>query len=122
MSFFTAAHIAELRAVQESVMTDTCTISDGAHKVAEQGQEWTPRGASVACGVSSLAQAIQTGQVTIVPDLPGNQPSFVFAFPYDTTGIEQGDRITWNGDVYEVRSVEEPGTYPMQLQVVAVRR
>ena len=57
MSFFTAAHIAELRAVQESVMTDTCTISDGAHKVG-QGQEWTPRGASVACGVSSLAQAI----------------------------------------------------------------
>ena len=121
MSFFTAAQIAELRAVQESVMTDTCTISDGAHKVG-QGQEWTPRGASVACGVSSLAQAIQTGQVTIVPDLPGNQPLFVFAFPYDTTGIEQGDRITWNGDVYEVRSVEEPGTYPMQRQVVAVRR
>jgi hypothetical protein len=118
----TAADIAALRAVQESAMIDTCTISDPSHKSTPPGQQWTARASAVACGVSSLSQAIQSGQVTIVPDLGPNEPAFVFALPVTVAPIKQGARITWNGGTYEVRSVDLPGSYAMQVQVVAVLR
>lgn len=122
MGFFTAAQLSELRAVQESTFADTCTIADPSHKTGLQGQQWTARAASVACGVSSLSQAIQTGQVTILPDLAANETAFVFGLPTTAAPIAQGARITWNGETYEVRSVELPGTYGLQVQVVAVQR
>lgn len=122
MTFFTDDDIADLRAVQESTMIDSCTISDPRHKTGAQGQEWIARGSAVACGVSSLSQAIQTGQLTIIPDLPANERAFVVALPITAAPIKQGARIGWDGRTLEVRSVEEPGTYAMQVQVVAVQR
>lgn len=122
MTILTAADVAALRAVQEAAMVDTCTISDPSHKSTPPGQQWTARASSVPCGVSSLSAAIQTGQVTIVPDLGPNEPAFVFALPTTAAPIKQGARIGWNGGTYEVRSVELPGSYPMQVQVVAVQR
>lgn len=117
----TDADVAELRAVQESTFVDTCTISDPSHKTSGGGQEWTLRG-TVNCGVSSLSQALQTGTVVFDPGLGPNETAFVFALPVSVAPIKQGARIGWDGDTYEVRSVEEPGSYPMQVQVVAVRR
>jgi len=122
MSFFTPAQVAELRAEQESTFADTCTIADPSHKASGGGQQWTTRAGTFACGVSSLSQAIQTGQLTIVPDLPGDETAFVFALPVTVAPIKQAARIGWKGATYEVRTVEEPGSYPMQVQVVAVRR
>jgi hypothetical protein len=120
MSFFTAAQLTELRAVQESTFADSCVISDPSHKSGQQGQQWTAR-AAVACGVSSLSQAIQTGQVTIMPALGPDEKMFVFAFPTSVAPIVQGARIAWDGDTYEVRNVDLPGTYGLQVQVMAVR-
>lgn len=122
-----AADIEELRELQESTFIDSCTISDPSHKTAAYGQEWTERDDPVACAVSSLAQAIATGQVVIVPDLPGDEVVRVFALPVSAAPIKQGARIDWSGEesanhYYEVRTTEEPGSYAMQLQVIAVRR
>jgi hypothetical protein len=121
MTFFTAAQLSELRAVQESAFADTCTIADPSHKTGQQGQQWTARASSVACGVSSLSQAIQSGQVSIMPSLGPDEKVFVFGFPTTVAPITQGARITWDGDIYEVRSVDLPGTYGLQVQVMAVR-
>ena len=85
--------IADLRAIQESTMIDSCTISDPRHKTGAQGQEWVARGSAVACGVSSLSQAIQTGQLSIIPDLPATERAFVVALPITAAPIKQGARI-----------------------------
>ncbi len=125
MTFFTPAEVAELRALQESTFADTCLLSDPRHKTSAQGQEWIERGV-FPCGVSSLSQAIQTGQITYVPDMPANAIARVFALPVSAGPIEPGARVCWTGDTnsehfYEVRTVELPGSYPMQVSVVAVR-
>lgn len=126
MTLLTAGEIAELRVVQESAMPDTCTISDPAHKSGEQGQEWTLRGGSVVCGVSSLSQAFASNQISYVPDFGPNQVVRVFALPITVAPIDQGARIDWSGEqsadhYYVVRTVELPGSYAMQVSAVAVR-
>lgn len=106
-------------------MTDTCTIADPSHKSAGGGQQWVTRAGTVKCGVSSLSQALQSGQITFVPDMASNVVTRVFALPHNTA-IEQGARIWWSGEAslnhyYEVRSVELPGSYAMQVSAIAVR-
>jgi hypothetical protein len=118
----TPAEVQELRAVQESAMAETCVIRDPSHKSSGKGQEWSSPGRTVICGVSSLAQAMQSGLVIAVPDLIGNESAFVFALPVTAAPVEQGARIEWAGHSHEVRSVELPGTYAMQVQAVGVRR
>lgn len=122
MEILTADDVAELRAIQEAAMVDTCVIRDPSHKSMGQGQQWAAPGRTVKCGVSSLAQAIQSGQLTIVPDLPGNEPAFVFALPVTEATLKQAALIEWAGHGHEVRSVELPGSYAMQVQAVGVRR
>lgn len=117
-----AEKVARLKVRQESAMVDTCVIRDPAHKTSGQGQQWSSPGRTVICGVSSLAQAMQSGLAIAVPDLIGNESAFVFALPVAAAPIQQGARIEWGGHSHEVRSVELPGTYPMQVQVVGVRR
>jgi hypothetical protein len=65
---------------------------------------------------------MQSGLVIAVPDLIGNESAFVFALPVTAAPVEQGARIEWGGHSHEVRSVELPGTYAMQVQAVGVRR
>lgn len=122
MTFFSDADIADLQAVQDSALADTCTISDARHKTGAPGQEWIARSSAVACGVSSLSQALQTGTVAVMPDLPGNEPVWIVALPMSVLPLIQGSRIGWDGRTLEVRTVERPGTYGLQVQVVAVER
>lgn len=121
MSFFTPAEIAELREVQESTFVDLCVItnpeqvSDG-----ESGyvSDWISQGA-VACGVSSPSQAAASGLPIL--DIGSDERQMIFGFPVGTV-IAAEWTITWKGREFQVSSLQEPGTYDMQVTAIGLER
>lgn len=119
--FLSAADIAELRAVQELAFQDTCTVktatasSDGSSGYTH---DWSTE-TEVACGVSSPSRAAQTGLPIL--DTGADERQMVFSLPVDTF-VRQGDVIVWNDRDFEVTSLEEPGTFAMQLTVNGLER
>jgi hypothetical protein len=121
VSFLSAADLAELRAVQELAFQDTCTVRTArANADGNSGytHDWTTE-TTVACGVSSPSRATQTGLPIL--DTGSDERQMVFSLPVDTA-ISQGDRLVWNGRVFEITSLEEPGTFAMQLTAIGLER
>lgn len=116
MSILSAADIAELRAVQEATFIDTCTIVSATE--ANASHTWNGE-LDVICGVSSPSRAAQTGQPVL--DVGSDERQMVFGFPVGTS-IRQGWVIQWNARDFEVTSLEEPGTYDMQITAIGLER
>lgn len=117
----TSADVLELRDVQESAFTDACVITnatpldDGAGGYRDA---WTVSVTAI-CAVVSPSRAVQTGLPIL--DVGSDERQMIFCLPYDTA-IRQGDRIVWNNRSFEAVSLEEPGTYAMQLTVNGLER
>lgn len=117
----TPADVLELRAVQESAFNDACVITnatpidDGAGGYRDA---WTVSITAI-CAVVSPSRAVQTGLPVL--DVGSDERQMVFCLPYDTA-IRQGDRIVWSNRAFEAVSLEEPGSYPMQVTVNGLER
>ena len=117
----TPSEIAALRAVQESTFTDTCTITPDVPASDLKGgyrDVWTG-GTSVKCAVVSPSRAVQTGLPIL--DVGSDERQMVFCLPVGTS-CRQGWLIGWKGRTFQATSLEEPGTYDMQLTVNALER
>ncbi len=115
------ALIDRLRRRQESTFTDTCTITPdvpiddtfGGYRDVWSG------GMSVSCGVVSPSRAAQSGLPIL--DVGSDERQMVFCLPVGTS-CRQGWRITWQSRTFEIVSMDEPGTYDMQLTAIGLER
>ena len=115
------ALIDRLRRRQESTFTDTCTITPDVPASDTKGgyrDVWTG-GMTVACGVVSPSRAAQTGLPIL--DVGSDERQMVFCLPVGTS-CRQGWLIEWQGRRFQAVSLEEPGTYDMQLTVNGLER
>ncbi len=115
------AEIAALRAVQESAFTDTCTITpDVPTSDLKSGYRDTWSGStSVMCGVVSPSRAAQSGLPIL--DVGSDERQMVFCLPVGTS-CRQGWWLYWQNRKFEIVSIEEPGTYDMQLTANGLER
>ena len=121
MSFLTAADVAELRVVQEATFTDVCTITPDvpASDLAGGYRDTWSGGTDVPCAVVSPSRAAQSGLAIL--DIGSDERQMVFCLPVGTS-CRQGWRIDWQGRTFEATSMEEPGTYDMQLTAIGLER
>jgi hypothetical protein len=122
MSYFTPAEVAALRGVQEATFADVCglrrpvTTVDGPTK--RGSVVWQDAG-SVACAAVSPSQAAASGLPIL--DVGSDERQVVFGLPVGTE-VRQGSRIVWDGREFEVTSVQEPGSYAMQVIAIGLER
>jgi hypothetical protein len=82
--------------------------------------EWAADDAvSVMCAVSSPSQAAASGLPIL--DIGSDERQMVFSLPVTTT-VRQGDLIAWHSRTFEVTSLQEPGTYDMQITAIGLER
>ena len=115
------ALIDRLRRRQESTFTDVCTITPDVPVDDTQGgyrDTWSG-GTDVPCAVVSPSRAAQSGLAIL--DIGSDERQMVFCLPVGTS-CRQGWRIDWQGRTFEATSMEEPGTYDMQLTAIGLER
>lgn len=120
MAIFTAAEMADLRSLQQSSLTQACTIVTDAEVSDGAGGQTTTETtvATENCRVSPMPLARAEA---VLGDRFRDTIPYQIALKHDTAARRQ-HRIQVGSDVYEVVAIWEAGTYGTTTKAICIKR